>query len=162
MFTINPNIMKAFFKILIATTLSLGCSKMTTSEENYSYNVPLGSTVLMIYGGKEHDEYLGKLNASKYDSESIWNQYGKYGSRYNSKSIWNQYGSYGNKYNTCSPFNDYASYPPILVDKNGKFYGYFTSNKYKSQRANLKLIDIICENHEAISEDVSGWYDKIF
>ncbi|MDE6872248.1 MAG: hypothetical protein K2J62_09065 [Bacteroidales bacterium] len=154
--------MKAFFKILITTILSLGCSKMTISEENYSYNLPLGSTTLLIYGGKDNDEYLGKLNASKYDSESIWNQYGKYGSRYNSKSIWNQYGTYGSKYNTCSPFNDYASYPPILVDKNGKFYGYFTSNKYKSQRAKLKLVDIICENHEAISEDVSGWYDKIF
>ncbi|MDE7127117.1 MAG: hypothetical protein K2O58_04380, partial [Bacteroidales bacterium] len=62
---------------------------MTISEENYSYNLPLGSTTLLIYGGKDNDEYLGKLNASKYDSESIWNQYGKYGSRYNSKSIWN-------------------------------------------------------------------------
>ena len=138
--------MKSFLKVLIIAILSLACTKMPASEENYSYNVSLGSTTLLIYGGKEHDEYLGKLNASKYDSESIWNQYGKYGS----------------KYNNNSPFNDYASYPPILVDKNGKFYGYFTSNKYKRQRANLKLIDIICDNHEAISEDVSGWYDKIF
>ncbi len=154
--------MKSFLKVLIIAILSLACTKMPASEENYSYNVSLGSTTLLIYGGKEHDEYLGKLNASKYDSESIWNQYGKYGSRYNSKSIWNQYGTYGSKYNNNSPFNDYASYPPILVDKNGKFYGYFTSNKYKRQRANLKLIDIICDTHEAISEDVSGWYDKIF
>ena len=138
--------MKAFFKILITTILSLGCSKMTISEENYSYNLPLGSTTLLIYGGKDNDEYLGKLNASKYDSESIWNQYGTYGS----------------KYSSYSPFNNYASNPPVLVDKNGKFYGYFTSNKYKSKRANLKLIDIICDNHEEISKDVSGWYDKIF
>ncbi len=138
--------MKSFLKVLIIAILSLACTKMPASEENYSYNVSLGSTTLLIYGGKEHDEYLGKLNAS----------------RYNSKSIWNQYGTYGSKYNNNSPFNDYASYPPILVDKNGKFYGYFTSNKYKRQRANLKLIDIICDNHEAISEDVSGWYDKIF
>lgn len=29
--------------------------------------------VLYIYGGKDHDVYLGKLNASEYDSESIWN-----------------------------------------------------------------------------------------
>lgn len=162
MLTINKNIMKAFFKILITTILSLGCSKMTISEENYSYNLPLGSTTLLIYGGKDNDEYLGKLNASKYDSESIWNQYGKYGSRYNSKSIWNGYGTYGSKYSSYSPFNNYASNPPILVDKNGKFYGYFTSNKYKSKRANLKLIDIICDNHEEISKDVSGWYDRIF
>ena len=153
--------MKSFLKVLIISILSFACTKMPTSEENYRNKVPSG-TVLMIYGGKEHNEYLVKINASKYDSESIWNQYGKYGSRYNSKSIWNQYGTYGSKYNNNSPFNDYASNPPILVDRNGNFYGYFTSNKYKSQRANLKLIDIICDNHEAISEDVSGWYDKIF
>ena len=68
----------------------------------------------------------------------------------------------GSKYSSYSPFNNYASNPPVLVDKNGKFYGYFTSNKYKSKRASLKLIDIICDNHEEISKDVSGWYDKIF
>ncbi|MDE6146489.1 MAG: hypothetical protein K2G18_00330 [Bacteroidales bacterium] len=153
--------MKTFLKSLIIIFLLFGCSKVSISEENYISNIPYG-TILLIYGGKEHDEYLGKLNASKYDSESIWNQYGKYGSRYNSKSIWNGYGTYGSKYSSYSPFNNYASNPPVLVDKNGKFYGYFTSNKYKSQRAKLKLVDIICENHEAISEDVSGWYDKIF
>ena len=153
--------MKTFLKSLIIIFLLFGCSKVSISEENYNYNIPSG-TILLIYGGQDHKDYLGKINASKYDSESIWNEYGKYGSRYNSKSIWNEYGTYGSKYNSYSPFNDYASNPPILVDNNGKFYGYFTSNKYKSQRANLKLIDIICENHEAISKDVSGWYDKIF
>ena len=153
--------MKTFLKSLIIIFLLFGCSKVSISEENYNNNIPSG-TILLIYGGQDHKDYLGKINASKYDSESIWNEYGKYGSRYNSKSIWNEYGTYGSKYNSYSPFNDYASNPPILVDNNGKFYGYFTSNKYKSQRANLKLIDIICENHEAISKDVSGWYDKIF
>lgn len=123
MLTINKNIMKAFFKILIVIILSFGCTKVYTSEETYNSTVSYG-TVLMIYGGKDNDEYLGKLNASKYDSESIWNQYGEYGSRYNSKSIWNGYGTYGSKYSSYSPFNNYASNPPVLVDKNGKFYGY--------------------------------------
>lgn len=154
--------MKAIFiKTLIIVSVLLGCSKISTSEENYHYNVPSG-TILLIYGGKNYDDYLGKINANRFDSESIWNQYGKYGNCYNSQSIWNKYSTYGNKYNNCSPFNDYASNPPILVDKQGNFYGYFTSNKYKSQRANLKLIDIICENYEEISKDVSGWYDRIF
>ena len=70
--------MKSFLKVLIISILSFACTKMPTSEENYRNKVPSG-TVLMIYGGKEHNEYLGKINASKYDSESIWNQYGKYG-----------------------------------------------------------------------------------
>ena len=55
-----------------------------------------------------------------------------------------------------------ASHPPVLRDKNDKFYGYFTCNKYKSKRANYELIDIICENYKEIREDVGDWYDKIF
>lgn len=153
--------MKLFLKSFVIAALLLGCSKTSTSDEDYHYNIPFGTT-LLIYAGSDYEDYLGKINASRYDSESIWNQYGEYGSRYSSKSIWNKYGTYGNEYSSYSPFNDYASNPPILVDRSGRFYGYFTSNKYKSQRANLELIDIICDNHEAISEDVSGWYDKIF
>lgn len=40
------------------------------------------SQTLYIYGGEDHDVFLGKLNASKYDSKSIWNEYGTYGSEY--------------------------------------------------------------------------------
>ncbi len=59
----------------------------------------LGQT-LHIYGGANKDVYLGCLNCSKYDQNSIWNAYGTYGSKYNSNSIWNAYGTYGSKYNT--------------------------------------------------------------
>ena len=118
--------------------------------------------VLYIYGGKDHDVYLGKLNASEYDSESIWNEYGTYGNEYNSKSIWNEYGTYGSEYSSCIPFNAYATYPPVLVDSKGNFYGYFTINKYKSNRADFDLVNIICEYYEYIREDVSDWYNKIF
>ena len=120
------------------------------------------SQTLYIYGGEDHDVYLGKLNASKYDSESIWNEYGIYGSEYNTNSIWNEYGTYGSEYSSYSPFNSYASYPPVIVDAEGNFYGYFTANKYKSKRANFDLVNIICEYYELIREDVGKWYDKLF
>ena len=106
--------------------------------------------------------YLGKLNASRYDSESIWNEYGQYGSKYNSYCIWNVYGTYGSKYSNYSPFNPNALYPPVFVDSQGNFYGYFTVNKFKSRRANFDLVNIICEYHEKICEDVGEWYDRIF
>lgn len=120
------------------------------------------SQTLYIYGGEDHDVFLGKLNASKYDSKSIWNEYGTYGSEYNANSIWNEYGTYGSEYSSYSPFNSYASYPPVIVDEEGNFYGYFTVNKYKSKRANFDLVNIICEYYESIREDVDEWYDKIF
>mgnify|MGYP003309311395 FL=1 len=117
---------------------------------------------LLIYGGSNHDVYLGKLNASRYDSESIWNEYGRYGNKYNPNSIWNEYGQYGSKYSSYSPFNEYGSNPPVLVDSQGNFYGYFTANKYRPKRANFDLVNIICEYHEKIRENVGEWYDKIF
>lgn len=120
------------------------------------------SQTLYIYGGEDHDVFLGKLNASKYDSKSMWNEYGTYGSEYNTNSIWNEYGTYGSAYSSYSPFNSYASYPPVIVDEEGNFYGYFTVNKYKSKRANFDLVNIICEYYESIREDVDEWYDKIF
>lgn len=120
------------------------------------------SQTLYIYGGEDHDVFLGKLNASKYDSKSIWNEYGTYGSEYNANSIWNEYGTYGSEYSSYSPFNSYASYPPVIVDEEGNFYGYFTVNKYKSKRANFDFVNIICEYYESIREDVDEWYDKIF
>ena len=58
---------------------------------------------LHIYGGNNHDEYLGCLNCNNYDKSSIWNEYGTYGNEYSSKSIWNEYSTYGNEYNANSP-----------------------------------------------------------
>lgn len=122
----------------------------------------LNAQTLHLYGGDNHDVYLGCLNCSEYDSNSIWNEYGTYGSSYNSKSIWNSYGTYGSSYNTDSPWNTYGSNPPVVVDKNGDFYGYFTVNSYKSKRADFDLALTIYENYEDIQNDVSGWYEKIF
>lgn len=125
------------------------------------YTFVSGQT-LMIFGGDDYDVYLGKLNASKYDSESIWNEYGSYGNSYSSTSIWNEYNSYGSDYSSYSPFNEYATYPPVIVDAQGNFYGYFTVNEYKSKRAEFNLVLIIYKYYEQIREDVSEWYDEIF
>ncbi len=117
---------------------------------------------LHLYGGKNHDEYLGCLNCNKFDSNSIWNTYGTYGSKYNSNSIWNTYGKYGSKYNPYSPWNAYSNTPPVVVDKEGNFYGYFTVNSAIAKRAEFGLALAIYEYHEFIMEDVSKWHDKIF
>ena len=115
---------------ILISIVACGCSKadIDGAGDDFGY-VSKPSTTLYIYGWTNEKDYLGKLNASRYDSESIWNPYGTYGNKYNSKSIWNQYGTYGSKYNTNSPFNEYGSNPPVLRDRNGKFYGYFTANK---------------------------------
>lgn len=75
-------------------------------------------------------QFLGKLTLNQYESESVLNSYGSYGSQYSSTSINNQYSQYGSPYSSLSPFNQYSSTPPIIYIK-GKIYGYLTKNKYK-------------------------------
>lgn len=120
------------------------------------------SQVLHIYGGKSHDVYLGCLNCNNFSGNSIWNELGKYGSSLNANSIWNQYGEYGSDYSQYSLWNSYASYPPVIVDKEGNFYGYFTVNAYKPKRAEFRLALILYKYYEFIREDVDEWYEKIF
>ena len=93
---------------------------------------------LLLFGGNSHDDFLGCYDCSKYDSDSICNKYGTYGSKYNSDSIWNKYGTYGSKYSTSSPWNKYSSGNdvPVLVDRSGNFYGYFTINCYRGDAFN--------------------------
>ncbi len=117
---------------------------------------------LYIYGGEDHDVFLGCLTCSKYSSNSIWNAYGDHGSKYNSNSIWNAYGDFGSEYSSLSPWNEYATNPPVLVDKEGNFYGYLTANKYASNRADFDLALILYKYYDLIRDDVSKWYEKIF
>ncbi|WP_339306467.1 DUF4163 domain-containing protein [Paenibacillus sp. FSL R5-0519] len=72
--------------------------------------------------------FLGTLSTNTFDSDSIFNAYGTYGSKYNTLSIWNSYGTYGSAYSLESAFNKYTLTPPVLVYK-GQAFGYITSNK---------------------------------
>lgn len=114
----------------------------------------------LLFGGKNHDKFLGCLNCNKYDNSSIWNKYGKFGSKYDSDSIWNKYGTYGSKYNNESPWNKYSTESPVIVDHSGKYYGKFTTNKYDDQ-TRIKSILWILENHEYIMENIDDVMNRM-
>ncbi len=65
------------------------------------------SVTINLYSN-DGKEFLGCFSCGKYDSNSIWNKYGTYGSKYSAVSIWNKYGTYGGKYSNKSPCNKYA------------------------------------------------------
>jgi hypothetical protein len=88
---------------------------------------------LLLFGGKGRDVFLGCLTCSQYDSDSVLNRYGSFGSRYSATSIFNPYGDYGSKYGTHSACNRYASEPPVIVDRAGNFYGRLTLNRSHGQ-----------------------------
>ncbi len=128
-----------------------------------SVNVLNGQTNFYLYGGKNHQEFIGCLNCNQFDKNSIWNELGKYGNKLSSKSIWNSYGTFGSEYSSYSPWNKYYTAPPIVVDPQGNFYGYFTLNEHKSKRAEFDLALTVYRYHDLIRDDISKkWYDKIF
>ena len=140
-------IMKIFSKLLFLSAV-LTCSFSVKSAE------------LLLYVDKGSDHvFLGCFTCSRYDSNSIWNTYGNFGSQYSSKSIWNRYGNFGSEYSSYSPWNAYASKSPVL-DKNGNFYGYFTCNKYRSKRVSAEVMDFLCENVDRIRDDSGYFYEK--
>jgi hypothetical protein len=53
-------------------------------------------------------QFLGNVNANRYDPDSIANPYGQYGSPYSPNSINNPYGQYGSPYSPNSVRNPYA------------------------------------------------------
>lgn len=109
---------------------------------------------LLLFGGKAHDVFIGCLSCSKYDSGSVCNKYGDHGSKYNDKSIWNKYADYGSKYSDLSPWNKYASNPPVVVDREGAFYGYFTANQYQDKRTRIKTLVQITDNVDWVNDDL--------
>jgi hypothetical protein len=83
---------------------------------------------LYLFGGPEHEEFLGCISCYTSTVFSIWNGAGDYGSTTHPNSIWNQNGKFGARTSLLSPWNTWATQPPIVVDRNGNFYGYFTRN----------------------------------
>lgn len=87
---------------------------------------------------------LGNVTNS-YDSDSIFNQYGTYGSEYSSNSIWNEYSTFGSEYSQYSPFNAYSSQPPMLI-KQGQIIGYLSANKRINNSVAPNLLKALCED----------------
>ena len=96
-----------------------------TPKPAYQMKAPL-----KLFSDDDKNVYLGKLTSSKYDSESVFNEYGTYGSKYGSNSIWNEFGTYGSKFSVYSAFNDLTPKPPMIIDGNNNVVGRLTTNTF--------------------------------
>ena len=77
--------------------------------------------------------FLGSLRPNRMDHDSIFSQFGAYGSKFSQTSIYNKFGPYGGRYSNLSPYNPYSINPPKIYHK-GKFYAFLTTNKAKTPR----------------------------
>ena len=105
-------------------------------------SAPAQVVLLYLYGGRNSDVYLGCLTCNKFCSESVFNEFGRYGSKFSSTSIWNEFGTYGSELSQYSPWNQFALHPPIIVDASGNFYGRLTVNQFHYERT--RVPEIVC------------------
>jgi hypothetical protein len=88
----------------------------------------------MLFGGRDHKTYLGCLNCSKFDTDSIFNEFGPHGSAFETDSIFNRFGDFGSSFSDYSPCNRFASDPPVIGDPQGNFYGRLTINALQPEK----------------------------
>lgn len=129
--TSNPNVAGAASDGLV-TGVGVGTATVTATSEGKTgsatvtvSNRPPPSTNLcaQIGGGRivaTDAQFLGSLT-NKYNSESVLNQYGNYGSPYSATSIYNKYGDYGSPYSSKSAYNPYTSTPPKIFFSDGTY-----------------------------------------
>lgn len=100
---------------------------------------------LLLFGGTDHKTFLGCLNCSDQSAVSVCNEFGRYGSEFQSNSIWNEFGTFGSEFSSKSPWNEFSSEAPIIVDKEGGSYGYFSANENHADRTRIKWLVSILE-----------------
>jgi len=87
---------------------------------------------------------MGRI-ANSFDSGSIFNEFGTYGSEFSSESIWNEFSTFGNKFNSDSPFNEFSSSPPMII-KGGKVIGYLSTNRNIRGSISPNLLKALCRD----------------
>ena len=73
--------------------------------------------------------------------------------KYEDGAVCNKYGDHGSKYSALSPWNKYASNPPVIVDQDGGFYGYFTAAKYHPKRTTIEALVYFTDNFGLVVDD---------
>lgn len=114
---------------------------------------------LLLFGDREHKTFLGCLNCGQFDANSVCNKFGPFGSQFSATSIWNSFGRFGSSFSGESPWNQFTSSPPVIVDKDGGFYGYLTANQFHANRTRIEVLNQLADR-AASGEDLGKVADE--
>jgi hypothetical protein len=107
---------------------------------------------LLLFGGDDHKTFLGCLNCVDTSPLSVCNDVGTYGSDISSDSIWNDIGTFGSDISTDSPWDDLSQDAPIIVDKDGNSYGYFSANSLHHDRTHIGWLVAILDYYDKTND----------
>ena len=99
----------------------------------YQKQATTGPTSATSYLRAQDEQFLGTITSNTFDTNSILNKYGPFGSPYSTTSIFNEYSDYGSRYGSNSVKNPYCATPPKLII-GGRLLGYVTVNPYVSDK----------------------------
>lgn len=131
--------MKITMLRLIVTFLILAATQQASAQ---------GTKALLLFGGDDHDTFLGCLNCVDTDDTSVCDDVGNYGSDVAENSIWNDVGTFGSDVSRLSPWNDVSNDAPIIVDKDGNSYGYFSTNTAHHDRTRIRWLLKVLDYYE--------------
>ncbi len=117
---------KAIVFALIMGVIALSCF-LYSGDDYLFFKEKSQYEPLLIYDSFS-GKYLGCLNCSHFDPNSIYNPFGKYGSEYSPDSIWNTFGAYGSEFSLSSPWDPFSFDPPVIKNSFGIKIGYLSSN----------------------------------
>jgi hypothetical protein len=99
------------------------------------------ATIVVAHDGT----FLGVVDNNAYNSDSICNQYGQYGSPYGI-GIFNKYGTNGGEYSRIGAYNESAQRPPLLI-KDGQAVALVTKNPNFESRIDPDFLQqMACRN----------------
>jgi hypothetical protein len=87
---------------------------------------------ILIFGGDNNKDFLGCLTCNEMSGNSIWNEMSTYGWK-NGFGKWNPFGQYKNPFSSYSACNEFTQNGPVLVDREGNFYGRLSINEFVSK-----------------------------
>jgi hypothetical protein len=132
------------FKSIIGLRLSFVLSllfALTTNLSAQDICLTVNGSIILAQDSK--NTFLGKITNSL-DSQSIFNEFGTYGSEFSTGSVWNQFSIFGNEFNSYSPHNEFSSNPPMII-KDGKLIGYLSANKSIRSSISPNLLKALCK-----------------
>jgi len=126
------------------------------SASPFSTTVPRADAqttkAMLLFGGHDHKTFLGCLNCADTSDTSVCNDVGKYGSDVAENSIWNDVGPYGSDVSPSSPWNSVSQDAPIIVDRTGKSYGYFSVNNVHHDRTRIDWLVAILNYYDQTND----------
>lgn len=87
---------------------------------------------ILIFGGNSNKDFLGCLTCNEMSPNSVFNEFSQYGWN-NGFGKWNPFGPYKNPFSSTSACNEFSSKAPVLVDRQGNFYGLLTINEFANK-----------------------------